>query len=226
MSKKYIIISLAISILSTGILYFLLSSWGTDTHLGETSIVQTPKESKTTISGESWTNRLYNSFLVEWENVYWINRNFPDTKNIIKWADAKTFELLNECKYEWCYAKDKSRVYLLSEMMRVVGLEIIWDANPNTFRILTGSYSRDEKNIFCNWNKIKWIDITTFRALGYWFTDNKSVYWGCNKLDGIDDPKSLVFIENGGDGILQDKNFTYQIKWIWPEETQVKKIEK
>lgn len=227
MSKKYIIISLIAFILSSGILYLWLSLGRIDTLIKETTIIETNKESKSTTSGEIWTDRLYNSFLVEWENVYWIDRNHPNEKNIIDWVDAKTFELLNECKHQWCYAKDKSRVYLLSEMIRVVGLDIIWEANPNTFRLLTGSYSRDENNIFCNWNKISWIDIDRFRTLGQRYaTDNTSVYWDCHKIDGIDDPKSLMLEENGDEVTLQDQNFIYQITWIWPEETQVEKIAK
>ncbi len=105
-----------------------------------------------------WGKKLENIDLETAEVVKWMY--VKDKDNVycslvpIQWADVETFEVLQDIDdsrmTETTYLKDKNSVYVGSKMCIVKKIE--W-ANPETFKIINGEYSQDDKNCY-KWEEV------------------------------------------------------------------------
>ncbi len=120
-------------------------------------------------------------------------------------SDPDSLELL-DCSY----AKDKNKVYTSDDDIK--------DADPATFVSLGFPYSKDNRSVFCRYNKSNTIDVKTIEVLKTtdfyegesmsYAKDKNSVYSYCEVLEGLD-PETLVVLSNE---YLKDKNDAYYLE--------------
>lgn len=122
--------------------------------------------------------------------------------------DADTFVVLGGR-----YAKDKNFVYYfgnnIGEGSRLVLLEIVERANPDTFEIV-GRYAKDKNHIFLYNGILHGVDLATFQDMGERnFKDKEHVYSSSGKvIEGVD----IATIEDvpGGAGFyIKDKDHIF-----------------
>jgi hypothetical protein len=101
---------------------------------------------------------------------------------IIKEADADTFDLYYDSRDKYCYAHDKKALYYKGEMVpgaSATKLEKVAPGDPF-------SPERDGKNIYYDGKRLD-LDRSTFQYLGKGVSkDAVSVYQGANKIEGAD----------------------------------------
>ena len=122
--------------------------------------------------------------------------------------DAGTFVVLGER-----YAKDKNFVYYfgnnIGEGTRLVLLEIVERANPDTFEIV-GKYAKDKNHIFLYNGIFHGVDLATFQEMGERnFKDKDHAYSSSGKIiEGIDLP-TLKDVPGGAGFYIKDKDHIF-----------------
>lgn len=174
----------------------------------EKQFISTETDSKSS-TGKTIATTSSGIYILKNDSVYWID-NWSNLKKEIKieGADVPTFSIMSH-GYNRDYAKDKNHVYLVADYYRNYGIFILKDADPLSFEILRGRFSRDKNSVYYWGQKIEWADRTTFIALGDWDQygkDKNKVYIWFEIVDGAD---SWTF-EILSNGILQDKRFIYE----------------
>jgi len=100
-------------------------------------------------------------------------------------SDINTFEYI----WDW-YSRDKNNIYY--------NWEIVIDFNPAYFKKLSNYYIKDDKNLFYNNLKIKWVNINNISVLDkeWWYIkDDKNVYFYWSKIIWCD-ANTFTFIKN------------------------------
>ena len=112
-------------------------------------------------------------------------------------SDASTFVDMTPPDSEGvCYGKDKSQVY---SAYGVNGFGPIVGGNPQTFKILNGTYTKDALHVWNRGNLIPNADADTFVALGkVWAKDKNNVYWYDKITKGVDAASFVALDDNHG----------------------------
>ena len=130
--------------------------------------------------------------------VYYVYWNRPNGKNktLIKDADSKTFEKLENSDY----AIDKNNVYYKADKLT--------GADVKTFKHLENSeFAIDKNNVYYQTDKLKDADVKTFKQFenSDYALDKNNVYYKANKLKDAN-PKNFIVILNYG----KDSKFAYK----------------
>ncbi len=127
---------------------------------------------------------------------------------LIRDADARTFKLLNEYRFEdevrprAFYAQDANKVYYKGK--------VIAEADSDTFKLYPAryydEYARDKAHVYYNGEVIPGADVVSFVVLktqqyegcsdGSYSKDKNAVYFGTRKIIGAD-PSSFEVLRNG-----------------------------
>jgi len=102
-------------------------------------------------SGKIKTKRILNDYVITINDTtiyYGQKKSFVDSKTLTEVKDSKLGQFVK-------YYKDNRNVYY--------DMEIIEEANPQTFEFLEFCYSRDDKNVYWKLNKLDGVDPFTFR---------------------------------------------------------------
>jgi len=124
--------------------------------------------------------------------------------NLIKGADAKTFEAIGEI-----YGRDKYRGYYAGDSIR--------SSNGPTFKIIDSYYSTDSKDIFYRTNPLKVVSVKKFKFVfdsdksdyQRWATDGQFYYFMDCKIPS-DDYNHVILYKNSG-GIAKDRKWAYYL---------------
>lgn len=117
-------------------------------------------------------------------------------------ADYSSFEVINH-NTNLDLAKDKNHVF--------VGISILADADPSTFKQIKKYYWKDKKHVYLlqfgvNDSKIKQADVRTFDVIeNLWAKDKNHVYHKFEKLDGVAPNEFEVIDKDWG----KDNSFFY-----------------
>ena len=77
-------------------------------------------------------------------------------------------------------------------------------ANPKTIKVLNKFYSKDDKNVFYEENKVLNVDVNSFTVLGEeseYAKDKNSVYYSGQKIEGANVKTFKVILEDGYDSL-------------------------
>lgn len=92
-------------------------------------------------------------------------------------SDSKSFTIIPESSY---FAKDKNQVYYYSDSVPSEFFYIIKGADPQTFKPLTGYYSRDDRHIFAAEKIIDGADLSSFEIINNKYAKDKNTIYYYN----------------------------------------------
>lgn len=125
----------------------------------------------------------------------------------IDWIDKDTFIKASNNYYNY-YFKDKKWVYF--QNWEIWKLSLIKLADINSFFVINTNYSKDNKNVYFDWEIIDKADPYSFILINYPYSkDKNSVYWYWSKVEWIQDINNFTFTG----WIYQDNKCTYKIEW-------------
>jgi hypothetical protein len=87
--------------------------------------------------------------------------NYEQEKELNEVIDTASFKNIGDLYY-----KDKNHVYYHVQMMDGGPFFIVWEADPNSFKVLDSSYyGKDNQNVFCRGGLIEQADAKSFRVV-------------------------------------------------------------
>ncbi len=200
----------------------IIQSWTSQDLINQNWITQTwvtKENSWIPEQTSNWSNKTQ-AYIIEKNNVYWIDQ--LNNKIEIENADILTFEIINHW-YNRDYAKDKNKVYVIIDKMRMYDLVTLKDADPSSFQILDDRYSKDKNYVFWSGIQLKWADSNTFTNIDdFYWKDKNHVYIFDMVIDWADQD-SFEVLDNIDWVLSQDKNYKYEIISENPEESKIVK---
>ncbi len=119
-------------------------------------------------------------------------------------------------KIDWYYITSTSYPWSNRNLVSIKSDKSINNIDINTFEILNNYYSRDKKNIYYWWEKIKNIDVNSFSIIDedYW-KDKTNIYFESKKIDWVN-LESFKIIESP---CSKDNTFCYywENKIVWAD---------
>lgn len=118
-------------------------------------------------------------------NVFFVRQNGESV--ILDGADVASFKIIENT----CYAKDKESVFFNNSGYRFESFGKIEGADPETFEVISGGYTKDATKVYYNGVNIKGSDVDTFELVGFYHSKDKNfVYYQGLLIDGAD-PKTF-----------------------------------
>jgi hypothetical protein len=114
-------------------------------------------------------------------------------------ADAATFVFLKEAddkRMYISYMKDIHHVYYWYDRDLPTVMDV---ADPGTFQLLEGAYTKDANHVYCNGEQMPGVDIETFAMAGTDYArDANRAYYFDEALEGIEDPATFRLLYTNG----------------------------
>lgn len=148
----------------------------------------------------------YISYVKADDAVYWVDEKKKRTK--IEGVDVTTFEILNHW-YNKDYARDKNKVYLIFDNIGRFSLIELYNANPESFQILEGDFSKDKNTVYWQGKDISEADSNTFQAMKFSYGKDKNHVFRFNLIIDDADP-ATISVDDQYPNISRDNKYLFK----------------